>query len=44
MLFLLLLLCNIVPSWVLWSLLHCIFCWVLPWLFVVSCVSKWTLE
>jgi hypothetical protein len=38
MLFLLLLLCNIVWSRVLWYYQHCSFCWVLPWLFVVSCV------
>jgi hypothetical protein len=43
MLFLLLLLCNIVWSWVLWYLHHCCFCWVWPWLFMVSSVSKWIL-
>jgi hypothetical protein len=43
MLFLLLLLCNIVWNWVLWYFLHCSFCWVFPWIFTVSCVSKWTL-
>jgi hypothetical protein len=32
MLFLFLLLCNVVWSWVLWYLQHCSFCWVLPWL------------
>jgi hypothetical protein len=44
MLFLLLLLCNVVWSRVLWYLQHCFFCWVLPWLFVASYVFKWTLE
>jgi hypothetical protein len=43
MLFLLLLLCNVVWSQVLWYLQHCPFCWLLPWLFMVSCVSKWAL-
>jgi hypothetical protein len=42
-LFLLLLLCNIVWSQVLWYLQICSFWWVLPWLFAVSCDSKWTL-
>jgi hypothetical protein len=28
----------------LWYLQHCLFCLVLPWLFVVFCVSKWTLR
>jgi hypothetical protein len=27
---------------VLWYLQRCLFCPVLPWLFVVFCVSKWT--
>jgi hypothetical protein len=43
MLILLLLLCNIVWSQVFWYLQHCSFCWVLPCLFTVYCVSKWTL-
>jgi hypothetical protein len=43
MLFLLLWLCNIVWSQVLWYLQHCSFCSVLPCLFMVFCVSKWTL-
>jgi hypothetical protein len=43
MLFLLLLLCNIFWSQVLWYLQHCSFCWLLPWVFAVSCVSKLTL-
>jgi hypothetical protein len=41
--FLLLWLCSIVWSQVLWYLQHLSFCSVLPWLFVVFCVSKWTL-
>jgi hypothetical protein len=41
MLFSLLLFCDIIWSWVLWYHHHCSFCWVLPWLFAVSCVSKW---
>jgi hypothetical protein len=36
----LLLLCNIVWSWVLWYLQNYSFCWVLPLLFILSCVSK----
>jgi hypothetical protein len=43
MLFLLLWLCSIVWSWVLWYLQHCSFHSVLPWLLVVFCVSKWNL-
>jgi hypothetical protein len=42
-LLLLLWLCIIVWSQVLWYLQHCSFCSVLPWLFVVFCASKWTL-
>jgi hypothetical protein len=43
MLFLSIWLCSIVWSQVLWYLQHCCFCSVLPWLFTVFCVSKWTL-
>jgi hypothetical protein len=35
--------CSIVWSWVLWYLQHCSFCLIWSWLFVVFCVSKWTL-
>jgi hypothetical protein len=42
MLFLLLWLCSIVWSQVLWYLLNCLFCSVLPWLFMVFCTSVWT--
>jgi hypothetical protein len=41
--FLLLWFCNIVWSQVLWYLLCCSFCSILPWLFMVFCASKWTL-
>jgi hypothetical protein len=44
MLFLLLWLCSIVWSQVLWYFQCCSFCWVLSWLFTVFCVSKWTLR
>jgi hypothetical protein len=43
MLFLLLWLCSIVWSWVLWYLQDCSFCSVLPWFLVFFCVSKLTL-
>jgi hypothetical protein len=43
MLILLLWLCSIVWNQVLWHLQHCSFCSILPWLFMVFCVSKWTL-
>jgi hypothetical protein len=43
MLFLLLSLCSIVWSQVLWYLQCCSFYSVWPWLFTVFCVSKWTL-
>jgi hypothetical protein len=36
-------LCIIVWSRILWYLQHCSFCSILPWLFEVFCVSKWTL-
>jgi hypothetical protein len=43
MLFLLLWLCSIVWSQVLWYLKHCSLCSGLLWLFWVCCVSVWTL-
>jgi hypothetical protein len=43
MLFLLLWLCSMVWSCVLWYLQHCSFCSELSWLFTVFCASKWTL-
>jgi hypothetical protein len=42
-LFLLLWLCSIVWSQILCYLQHCLFWSVLPCLFMVFCVSKWTL-
>jgi hypothetical protein len=43
-LFLLLWLCSIGWSLVLWYLQHCCFYSVFPWLFMVFCTSKWTLR
>jgi hypothetical protein len=42
--FLLVWLCGIVWSQVLYYLWHCTICPVLPWIFVVFCISKWILK
>jgi hypothetical protein len=42
-LFLLLWICSIVLTQLMWYLQGCSFCSVLPWLFLVFYVSKWTL-